>query len=167
MPTIQTHTGTASILGNTASVDKEVLGAIFTILNADTALKTATGINPSTGASRPVAVHNQIAQNQPVPYVRITLTDSVLLDDEAFDYTQPTCESVFVLVNVFSTYQPETFNISSRLKFLLKHREITTAHYHGSTWLVSTDYFQDNQTQPDSVYQVAALRVRVNLEPLS
>lgn len=147
-------------------MEQELLAAVFALLNGDTILKTQSGINPANGSARNVAVFNQAPDNTPVPYVRIALTDTLLLDAEPMDYqTQPQAKTISLLVTAFSDYEPEVFGISARLQTLLRHQEITTANYHGSTWLTSVDYYTDNITDPDHLYRVAAVRVRANLEP--
>ena len=148
------------------SMENELLAAVYSLLNGDSTLKNSSGINPLTGAARALTIHNQVTQNQAVPYVRITLTDLVPMDDEPFNYGYvPTAKSIFLLVDAFSDYEPEVFNISARLQALLGHYEITTTTYHGSTWLQSVDYFTDNTSDVDRVYRRASLRVRCNLEP--
>ena len=147
------------------SIELELLGAVYSLLNGDSTLKNSTGINPLTGAARALTIHNQVVQNQAVPYVRITLTDSVPIDSEPFGYGYvPTAKSIFLLVDAFSDWEPECFAISARLQTLLGHYEITTATYHGSTWIQSVTYFTDNTSDTEHIYRRASLRVRCNLE---
>jgi hypothetical protein len=148
--------------------EREIRGFIFAVLNDDTELTTQTGIDKSSGDPRPVTIYNEVTQDAQVPYVRVTLTDTRAIEDEPFGYDfVPTANAGMLLVDVFSDFETEMFNIAARLKVLLQHKEITTAHYHGSTWFKSADFFVDNTTNPDRVLRRASIRVQANVEPLS
>jgi len=148
------------------SVKIEFLAAVHSILSGDTELLTATGINSQKSSARAVAVYNQVQQNAPVPYVRITLTDSITLQDEPYDYGQPTVQMISLLVDTFSDYEKECFAITDRLEFLLNNKPITTTHFTGSTWHKGTTFLTENYANPDRVLRHGSMRVRANLEPL-
>jgi hypothetical protein len=148
------------------SPKKEALAAVFSILNADTELKTGTATSPTTGAARTLVIYNQPVPTAAVPYVRISLTDSRNIVDETYDLTtQPTAKNINLLVDVFDEYEPSCYAISDRLEALLQHAAINTTHFNGSSWLTGTTYFTENETDPDRVYRRASLRVRINLQP--
>ena len=145
---------------STNSVEKELLAAIWSTLNGDTELKTSTGINPGTGAARAVAIYNQPVENAPVPYVRFTIDSTRNVEGEPFEYSYtPSAKAVGFMLDVFSDYEPEVLAISTRLQALLQHKEITTTHFHGSTWLTNVVYFVDNLSNPDRLYRRANLRL--------
>ncbi len=133
------------------------------------ALKAAniTGINPSTGNSRTVAIFNQVKQDAFVPYLRCTLTDTLNLDTEPYSYSfVPTAKTIHVMVDSFSDYEPESFSLAAQIQAALQHQEITTTNYHGSTWLTASDYFVDNITNPDRIVRRASIRIEARVEPL-
>lgn len=144
----------------------ELVTDVFGVLSADATL-LASGINPQTGAGRSVRVVGQGAQADALPIVRVTLTDSQLLEPEAIphDYsTQPTAERVMLLVNVFSDFEPETRKIADRVKYLLRHKQVNVSGAVGFTWLDSATFYTDNVSFPDRVLRVCAIRVRCTLE---
>jgi hypothetical protein len=146
----------------------EIVTDVYGALSEDATL-LSSGINPQTGASRSVRVVGQAAQADPLPFVRVTLTDSALLEPDAVphDYdTQPTAERVMLLVNVFSDFEPEVRKIAHRVQELLRHRQVVTAGYRGFTWLDSCVFYTDNQSDPDRVLRVSAIRVRATMEQL-
>ncbi len=150
----------------THSHEKEALAAVYSILNSDTELKTGTATNPTTGTVRSLAIYNQPVPNASVPYIRITLTDTRNIADETYDLTtQPTTKNVNMLVDIFDEYEPSCYGISSRLQVLLEHAAINTTNFNGSSWLTSTTYFTENQSDPDRVYSRGSLRLRINLQP--
>jgi hypothetical protein len=147
------------------SPEKELLGAVFTILN-ETELKTQTGINPATGAARAVGVYNMPPQDAAMPFVRFSISDTIPLSSESYDIeSQPTAKTIFVTVDCFSEYEPELLTMSARVQALLQHAAIVTLHFTGSSWFTAADYLVENETDPDRVIRHAALRMRCNLEP--
>lgn len=145
------------------SMEVELLTAVYSLLSVNADL-LASGINPVSGSGRTVAVFNQVAQNAPVPYVRITLTDTVPLQDEPYSYVAPTARTLSMLVDVFSDYEKEVFNIASCLESVLENHQFTTTHYNGSVWPTGTTFFTDNTTNPDRVLRRASMRLRANLQ---
>ena len=150
-------------MSNSAKV--ELLTAVYSLLSTDAQLLNS-GINPQTGASRTVAIYNQVTPNAVMPYVRITLTDAITLTDETFDYASPTVQTISLAVDTFSDYEKECFTIADRLEVLLNNVPFTSAHYQGYTWHRGSTFFADNQTTPDKVIRRGNMRMRANVEPL-
>lgn len=145
----------------------ELIAAIYSLLSGDATL-LASGIVPSTGGTRAVAIVGEGAPGQSMPFVRVSLTDSNLAepDAEPHDYTtQPTTERVMLLVNVFSDNEPEVRKVATRLKELLRHAQVTTTNYQGFTWWDSGTFYTDNVSNPDQIVRVCSIRVRCILEP--
>jgi hypothetical protein len=148
------------------NAEQELTGYIYNLLSTDSTLTASTGIDPATFTARAVTVFNEVKQDQPMPYVRLTLSDTVLMDSEPYeDGYVPTAKTISLTVTAFAPEEYECLAISGRLQTLLQHREITTASYHGSSWLTAVDMRED-RSNPDNVYRMAVLRVRVNLTPL-
>jgi hypothetical protein len=147
----------------TASPENELLTWLYNRLSTDSELTTQSGINPETGAARAVAIYNTVVPNALKPYVRLDFTDTLPLDDEPHnaDYV-PSALTVFVQVQIFSTHDPELLNIASRVRALVGHAEVTTANYHGSTWIESSVMFNDDTTKTPIVRR-NSLRLRVRL----
>ena len=142
--------------------ETEILAWVVTTLKA----ASITGINPNTGNSRTVAVYNQVKQDAFVPYIRVSFTDTLNLEDEPFGYTfVPTAKTINLLVNVFSDYEPEVLTIASQIQTALQHAEITTINYHGSTWFKSCDFYVDNTASPDRLLRCAGIRIETRVEP--
>lgn len=148
------------------SPENELLAAIYSALSGDATL-LASGIDPATGTARSLTgVYNKPAEDAVTPYVRITLTDSIPLNTEAYGFTdQPTERTISLLVNAISEYEPETLSIANRLQELLRNRQVATANFSGGTWVTDCAFYIDNQSFPNRLYNIAALRVRCNMEP--
>jgi hypothetical protein len=140
----------------------ELLAYIYSTVTAANIM----GIDQATQNPIAIGVYNDVVQDPALPYVRIGYTDTLNIADEPFDYTtQPTAKSMHFMLDVFSDYTPSTLSIGSQLQTLLQHVEITTANFHGSTWLKSCDYFTDNTTNPARVLRRASLRIECRVEP--
>lgn len=145
----------------------ELIANVYSALSGDATL-LASGINPASGASRTVTVVGQGKQSDVLPLVRITLTDSALLEPDAIPHdfsTQPEAERVMLLVNVFSDYEPECRAVAHRVHELLRHRQITTTNFTGFTWADSSTFYADGVSFPDRIVRVCALRVSCRMEP--
>ena len=142
--------------------ETEVLAHIVSALQS----ANITGLDPTTGQGIPVAVYNQVKQDAPVPYVRVGFTDTLNLEDEPFGYSfVPTAKQIHLMVDVFTDYEPSTLVIAAQIQALLQHTEVTTPHFHGSTWLKSCDYFVDTATTPDRATRRASIRIQTTIEP--
>jgi hypothetical protein len=149
-------------------LDNELIGAINSALTGDTTL-LASGINPASGASRAVAIYGQPEPEAAFPYVRMQLSDTLPLEGEQAEphgfVNPPYAEELYLMLSVFSEYEPETRKIAARLKYLLNGYQIVTANYQGWTWINSCVYFAENVVDPDRVVRRANVRVRCILEP--
>ena len=150
----------------TLSHEKEFHAWLGTRLNGDTELKTS-GINPANGASRAVAIYSQPVPNAAMPYVRYRITDAAPIEAETFGYSfQPVTKRIRFTVDVFSTYEPELLQIQSRVTDLLKHAEVTTTSFHGSTWMESGQNLPlEDVGTPDKAVRHYWLRFKADLEP--
>lgn len=146
-------------------MELQTLGAVNTLLQADTELTTQGGINPATGAPRAVKIYNQPVPNAKVPYVRLSLTDLLPLTPETHNVGTLDSYSIFILVDVFSEYEPEVWKIVGLIKGLIGDAELTTADYHGFIRFENGQFFVDNITVPDFVFRRASLRFRCNMAP--
>ena len=147
------------------SAENEIVAEIYSVLTGDDTLMNDSGIDPETGLAREIQVYGQPTESAQLPYVRITLTDALPLDEEGFQITTPVAGIIGLLVNVFSDWEPEVRSIAARLRYLLGEHAVSTTGFKGWTRLESTDYYDDNLSDPDHVIRSAALRVRCILEP--
>jgi len=146
------------------SLENELVGAIYDLLSADTTLTAGSGINPDDESARAIPVYKHVLPNAPTPYVRISLTDGLALEEQPFDFSQATSRVVNLTVNVFSDWEPEVRNVAARVLALLQNYEITTDNFRGWSWWVATDFYDDNQSDPDRIIRAAALRLRCTME---
>jgi hypothetical protein len=113
--------------------------------------------------SRTVTVAEEPVQDQPVPYVRVTATDSGLIPDEephGYDF-QPDSRVIRVVVNVFSDWGIEARAIAAAIESLLVHHQIDTDDMRGWTWMEEpARFYDDNTSDPNQVFRVAALVFR-------
>lgn len=146
------------------SLENELVAAIYTLLSEDTVLTDDSGIHPETEAARAVAVYKQVQEKAPLPYVRITLTDGLALDEQPFDFSQAAGRVLNLTVNVFSDWEPEVRNVAARMIVLLQNYQITTDGFRGWSWWEAIDFYTDDQTDPDRPVYAAAIRLRCTME---
>lgn len=147
----------------TNSFELETLAGVLSLLNGDTELTTETGIDPQTGAARSVSIVNTVNPDQPVPYIRVFLSDSLPLQDEPFQYTVIQAQTVSLSINVFSDYELETIKVTERVRALTENTPLSTANFTGSMWNRGITIQTQDTTNPTKVYYVAFLRLRCNM----
>src|SRR4051812_11752936 len=119
----------------------ELLGAIYSTISTAITGGSVIGLTLAGGTIAP-GLYNQVSQDAVFPYIRITLTDTRLVDDEPYEYGGTAhAHRLMFMVDAFSDYEPCTFQLSGQLQALLHNLEITTTNFHGSSWLQSSDYF--------------------------
>ena len=116
--------------------------------------------------ARVVTVTAEPEQDQPIPYVRVTATDTAVLDGEPHGYGyQPDTRTIRVIVNVFSDWGTEARAIAAAIEAILVHRQLETDDFRGWTWMEEpARYYDDNTSDPNTVYRVAALVFRATVQ---
>ena len=116
--------------------------------------------------SRTVTVTDEPNQDQALPFVRVTATDSAVFDEETYGYTyQPDTRVIRVVINVFSDWGTEARAIAAAIEALLVHKQLETDDFRGWTWMEeSTRFYDDNTSDPNQVFRVAALVFRATVQ---
>jgi hypothetical protein len=116
--------------------------------------------------SRTVAVVDEPVQDQPVPYARVTATDTTVFDEEPHGHGyQPDTRTIRVIINVFSDWGREARAIAAAIEALLVHHRIDTDDMRGWTWMEEqTRFYDDNTSDPNAVFRVAALVFRATVQ---
>jgi hypothetical protein len=116
--------------------------------------------------SRAVVVVEEPIQDLPVPYARVTVTDTTVFDEEPHGYGyQPDTRTIRVVVNVFSDWGTEARSIAAAIEALLVHHQIDTDDMRGWTWMEEpARFYDDNTSDPNQVFRVAALVFRATVQ---
>jgi hypothetical protein len=152
-------------------VTQAVIDELLTVLSDSSVVnsgKVRVWTDPETleTQSRTVTITKEVEQTQAVPYVRVTITDSGLIDGEPHGYgDQPVGRIMRAIILVFSDWEEEARSIADAIEALLVHRQLVTSDFKGWSWMEEASRYYTDTGDSAAVYRIAALTFRIIEDP--